>query len=107
MIEFKNTDLAAQQEALFAYTVAPEHAVQSVSASRNRFLGRRKPHPTHQMDVTPPRANEPDAVLGGLQVELDSYLHELPMDYIRKNHEGNDVWCDPLLYWAACTFFSF
>lgn len=110
MITFKNSDLTAQKEGRFAYTVTPAHPLKSIAASKKRFMDRRKPPSTQPTGTTPSRhlagacsVSERAAVLEGLQIELDSYLREPRMEHVRNDIEGGDAWCDPLLYWAACT----
>jgi hypothetical protein len=111
MIEFKNADLAAQQEDLSAYAAAPIHSIMSLATSTQRFLDRHEPWVIQLTDPAPLHSTVPpyfsdghDAVVGGLEFELDSYLHEPLMKHVRIDNKGHKIWCDPLLYWAVCTF---
>lgn len=120
MLIFKRADLEDQQKNLFAYTATPGHPLKSIAASTKRFLERGESRKLQTIQPTDaawshPSSNvgptEHNMALGGLQVELDSYLHEPPVEHYKTVSLGPDlgfgvVWCDPLRYWAVCVFFS-
>ena len=115
MLAFKKADLEGQRENLSAYT-APTHNLQSIAASARRFLDRtvnRTLVPTELTDVTTLACSPLDAgvgshdmVLDGLQLELDTYLHEpLMVPFKEVAHDSGPghhvVCCNPLQYWMV------
>ena len=106
MLAFKTADLQTHEN-LSAYTTALTHNLKSVTASARRFLGRNTNQasgPTHLTDGI--SFGGCDTVLDGLQLELDTYLHEPPMVPFKEAQDsgsgGNIVCCNPLQYWTVC-----
>lgn len=110
MFTFKLADLKIQRENFDAYTVTPAHHLKSISASAISFLDRntnRTPLLAQPTDVLYTDIGNHDMVLGGLQLELDTYLHEPLMKHAKVTKiqgPGSNVcveWCDPLRYWTV------
>ena len=91
MLVFKKADLEIEQGGTSAYTDTPMHSVKAIAVSLKRFLDRTTNWTSllaQRADVTalphsPPHTNisECDAVLDGLQLKLDNYLHEPQVGY--------------------------
>ena len=103
MMTFKTAELKAQQENLYAYTLAPPHHLKSVAASAISFLDdnwTRSPSPIQHTDWCDSR----NPVFDGLLVELNGYISEPRVPPYKWVNEGPDAtiqWCDPLRYWMV------
>lgn len=120
MLAYKTKDLEVEDKSSYAFTMAPTHPLQSITASAIRFFS----HDTSQTqlqaqstDVSHTGDDKSREVLEGLCRELDSYLDEPRMPHIRCTpQEGSQTnpattagsqpadpeVCDPLRYWKVC-----
>ena len=114
MLAFKTVDLEIQHENLSAYTAAPAHHLTSITASTMCFLSRSTGQNPPSTDTVPPHPliydiNGHNAVLAGLQSELDDYLHEPQAKLFKAVTQASEsgvhvIWCDPLWYWTVHVF---